>query len=191
MKVCRGCGGIKSIDQFPTRDASGARRNKCKPCYNSKFESARCLECSAAFWKIIGGDQKYCRPCRVLVNRSCALCGSTFTGSVTQKKYCSVECRDMGQSQIRKDARKRIRDEILQAYGGDHPKCTCCNEDRYHFLALDHVDGGGNRQHKELGGGGFYNWVRKNNYPPGLRILCHNCNYGRQLNGGVCPHENQ
>lgn len=57
------------------------------------------------------------------------------------------------------------------------------------FLSLDHVNGGGHRQRRELGGGGFWTWLAKNNYPPGFRVLCHNCNVGRQINGGICPHE--
>jgi hypothetical protein len=40
----------------------------------------------------------------------------------------------------------------------------------------------------ELGGGGYWAWLRKHNYPEGFQVLCHNCNMGRQINGGVCPH---
>jgi hypothetical protein len=31
--------------------------------------------------------------------------------------------------------------------------------------------------------------LKKRGYPPGYRVLCFNCNRGRYLNGGVCPHE--
>ncbi|WP_405676799.1 hypothetical protein OG292_19350 [Streptomyces sp. NBC_01511] len=67
----------------------------------------------------------------------------------------------------------------------------CCGEQKPSFLALDHIDGGGHRQRKETGGGGFWIWLHRNNYPAGFRVLCHNCNFGRQLNGGICPHEQE
>lgn len=57
------------------------------------------------------------------------------------------------------------------------------------FLALDHINGGGYAQRQETGGGGFYTWLKRNGYPQGFRVLCHNCNFGRQINGGVCPHD--
>lgn len=35
----------------------------------------------------------------------------------------------------------------------------------------------------------FYRWLRKHSYPKGnFRLLCFNCNCGRELNGGICPH---
>lgn len=79
--------------------------------------------------------------------------------------------------------------EALRAYGGETPACVCCGEKELIFLALDHINGGGHQQRKETGGGGFYTWLRRHNYPEGFRVLCHNCNFGRQINGGTCPHE--
>jgi hypothetical protein len=32
-------------------------------------------------------------------------------------------------------------------------------------------------------------YIIKNNYPDDFQILCANCNWGKQLNGGVCPHQ--
>jgi hypothetical protein len=29
----------------------------------------------------------------------------------------------------------------------------------------------------------------KHNFPPGFRLLCSNCNFGRARNHGVCPHQ--
>lgn len=103
--------------------------------------------------------------------------------------YCSKACSDAALKDKRDATRKAQRTAALQAYsnGGD-PACACCGEREPIFLALDHINGGGGKQHRELGGGGFYTWLRKNGYPAGFRILCHNCNMGRQLNGGICPH---
>jgi hypothetical protein len=105
-----------------------------------------------------------------------------------QRRYCSPTCRSKASTAQRAAAYSKVRLEALQAYGGSSPQCECCGEGIFHFLALDHIDGGGHQQRKETGGGGFYTWLRRHNYPAGFRVLCHNCNFGRQINGGICPH---
>ncbi len=35
----------------------------------------------------------------------------------------------------------------------------------------------------------LYRWIIKNNFPEEFQILCFNCNSGRHINGGICPHE--
>lgn len=66
------------------------------------------------------------------------------------------------------------------------------------FLAIDHINGGGSAARKsgiyggsKVGGSGFYRWLIKNDFPAGFQTLCHNCNLGRQINGGVCPHQSR
>ena len=86
---------------------------------------------------------------------------------------------------------RRIRDQALMAYGGpSSPACACCGEAHREFLALDHVNGGGLKHRKAVGGstGKLYRWMRDQGYPPGFRVLCHNCNMAIGL-FGVCPHE--
>jgi hypothetical protein len=80
-----------------------------------------------------------------------------------------------------------LRIAVINHYGG---KCVCCGENNIEFLAIDHIDGGGNKHRNELGGGGsrFYLWARKNNYPEGYQVLCHNCNMAKGFYG-ECPHE--
>jgi len=84
-------------------------------------------------------------------------------------------------------ARKMV---ILRHYGGEHPECACCGEGGVVFLALDHIDGGGNTHRKEIkskGGHTFYLWIVNNNFPKGFRVLCHNCNMAIGILG-YCPH---
>jgi hypothetical protein len=83
----------------------------------------------------------------------------------------------------------KLRAEVLAAYGG---KCTCCGESHPNFLAIDHVNGGGNRHRKEIGGGGhvMWRWLRKSGYPEGFQILCHNCNQAKGFYG-ACPHQGE
>ncbi len=72
------------------------------------------------------------------------------------------------------------------AYGGS--KCVCCMESEICFLAIDHINGGGHEHRKVNKIGSLYQWLHRNKYPDGYRVLCHNCNHGRYINGGICPH---
>lgn len=83
---------------------------------------------------------------------------------------------------------KKQKELILNHYGKG---CACCGEREIVFLTIDHINGGGTKHRKSLSGGGrfFYRWIIKNNFPSGLRVLCFNCNSGRALNKGICPHE--
>lgn len=84
----------------------------------------------------------------------------------------------------------RISDKkvVLEHYGG---KCACCCEDEPCFLAVDHINGNGNSHRKQIGkwGSGFFKWLITNQFPDGFQLLCHNCNMGKHLNNGICPHK--
>lgn len=90
---------------------------------------------------------------------------------------------------------KRIRLEAIAHYGG---KCFCCGEGRPEFLGFDHIEGGGNKHRDQMrtgaGGAGkcgtFHYWLKKNGWPLGIRIACHNCNLARGFYG-YCPHETE
>lgn len=86
---------------------------------------------------------------------------------------------------------KKIRMEVLSHYcNGEKPKCACCGENKYEFLAIDHIGGGGRKHLKEKGikAGNLYRWLKKNKYPKGFQILCHNCNMAKGMYG-YCPHK--
>ena len=78
----------------------------------------------------------------------------------------------------------RQRKEVLEHYGN---KCECCEETEPMFLTIDHINGGGTKHSKKVGY--LSSWLVRNNYPEGFRLLCINCNFGRERNGGVCPHQ--
>lgn len=71
----------------------------------------------------------------------------------------------------------------IEKYGG---KCVCCGEKEPKFLSFDHINGGGS-QHRKVIGGKIIRWLKKNGYPEGFQILCHNCNLARGFYG-QCPH---
>ena len=87
--------------------------------------------------------------------------------------------------------RGKVRTQVLLHYSNGNPRCMCpdCSVTEERFLAIDHKNGGGVEHRKELGFGGqrFWLWLIKNNFPPGYRVLCHNCNFSYGLYGD-CPH---
>jgi hypothetical protein len=84
---------------------------------------------------------------------------------------------------------QKMKETVLSYYSGGVPKCVCCGEQNITFLSIDHVEGGGNKQMRELKrkGESFYRWLRNNGYPSGYRVLCMNCNFALGLRGH-CPH---
>lgn len=89
---------------------------------------------------------------------------------------------------------RALKLETFAQYGG--AKCNCCGEEEILFLSLDHLKNDGGQQRRDLkvsGGLNFYRWLKKNQWPmkDQLQVSCHNCNQGRAMNGGICPHRNK
>lgn len=86
-----------------------------------------------------------------------------------------------------KRSQKELRQAIIKRYGN---KCVCCGENRYEFLTFEHKNGNGAEHRREIGihGGAFVNWLKINNYPNFIEILCYNCNCSKGF-WGYCPHK--
>lgn len=104
-------------------------------------------------------------------------------------KLCE-RCLERGNAQGRKPhVRKKvaarsqiIQEEIFLQYGS---KCVCCSEERVDFLSIDHIDGFDGKSPRA--GAPLYRWLKRNNFPPGFRVLCMTCNYTLGHHG-YCPH---
>ena len=82
--------------------------------------------------------------------------------------------------------RKLARLQAIETYGG---KCKCCGEQRLQFLAIDHIDGNGTEHRKNvIGNQTVALWLKRNKYPQGFQVLCHNCNSAKGFYG-FCPHQ--
>ena len=80
----------------------------------------------------------------------------------------------------------RNRDAAFAAYGD---RCACCGVTERSFLQFDHVNNDGYEHRKTVSPGArFYVWLRENNYPDSIQILCANCNHSKRLNHGTCAH---
>jgi len=64
---------------------------------------------------------------------------------------------------------------------------------------MDHVLNNGAAHRKQMypkikrrrgSGYGFYLWLKKQGFPQDeFQLLCMTCNWGKKMNGGVCPHK--
>lgn len=82
-----------------------------------------------------------------------------------------------------------LKMSVFNAYGG--PICVCCGEAHVTMLTIDHINGGGTMQRKQLkltAGQPTYRWLKDNNYPLGFQVMCFNCNASKHIYGGVCEH---
>lgn len=141
------------------------------------------------------GHAHWCSGCEEYLQVSCFSKNSRhrFGLGVTCK-----ECTRAYQKRVRpkyrlkknthsREARTALRLEVLTQYSSkEKPVCACCDEPALEFLALDHTNGGGNKHKKEVRH--VYKWVKKNGYPDGFRVLCHNCNQALGAYG-YCPHQ--
>ena len=67
--------------------------------------------------------------------------------------------------------------------------CACCGESELSFLTVEHVNQDGAADRRKHGGNTqLRNWLAKQPKLEGYEILCWNCQWGRKLNGGICPH---
>lgn len=91
-----------------------------------------------------------------------------------------------------RESNQRLKKDVMDHYGG---KCSCCGESDVRFLTIDHLEGSGRKDREMIkkgmvsGGSYYYRWIRDTGYPDHLQVLCFNCNSGKMVNGGVCPHK--
>lgn len=121
-------------------------------------------------------------------------CGKQVNGGVCP--HHGVEKLPTGRTrpEIVRRYKQNLRREALRVFGGNPPSCACCGELLERFLTLDHVNGGGNKHRRELSSSpGPVGWVaaiKRNGWKSEepIQVLCYNCNMGRSVNGGICPH---
>lgn len=90
--------------------------------------------------------------------------------------------------EVDKRHRDYLKETVIKGYGG---KCKCCGESTPEFLAIDHVNGGGNVHRKTVTSPTeMRRLVIKLGFPKEYRLLCHNCNTAMAWFGS-CPHAKQ
>ncbi len=119
----------------------------------------------------------------------CAYCGKNPKGRTLACNPCLTKRWRKGEYSREKAQERKLL--TFQAYGGIF--CKCCGETNPIFLTIDHVnnDGAEHRRkiHGRRDGGNIYSWLKAHRFPPGFQVLCFNCNHGKYLNRGICPHQ--
>lgn len=150
-------------------DAKHAAMGLCRACYQKTRREA-------------GPGQATCHPDRpVLARGRCHQCYARERYWDDPEKYRNAARESQAET------RKRVRDELVAAYGG---KCACanCPETNPAFLCLDHINGDG-KAHRMKMGSHTYADLRRRGWPQeGFRLLCWNCNSATRF-GRTCPHE--
>jgi hypothetical protein len=90
-----------------------------------------------------------------------------------------------------RDKRAADRLLVLTHYSDGFSYCACCKIAYFQFLTLDHIDGSGRAHRRQLGNNtsshSTISWIIKNNFPPGFRVLCFNCNcHAAQCDNNQC-----
>ena len=82
-----------------------------------------------------------------------------------------------------KEYREKIRREVISYYSQGEFRCAKCLELEYTFLCIDHLknDGFLLQGKKYRAGMSLYRWLIKNDLPDGFQVLCHNCNFEKEL----------
>ncbi len=127
-------------------------------------------------------------------------------------RYCSKPKDPNETIHMCSDCRKRTQEYCARTYESRkvkykqavfdiyEQKCNCCGETTIPFLSIDHVNNNGNEHRRQVfkrnSAGNMWVWVSSQNSKGLLKkddfqILCHNCNHGRHINGGICPHQEQ
>lgn len=136
---------------------------------------------------MIGKNEKVCTGCKIpkpveeFYVLNVAKDGRNHRCAVCVKDYKTKH--QVGLRANRRAWQRNNREDAIKHYGG---KCACCGETTYEFLAIDHVGGG--KKHRAKIKVNIAYWLKKNGFPKGFRILCHNCNMAKDRYG-YCPHE--
>jgi hypothetical protein len=175
-KRCEECHRWRMNWQKQRRDSYLAE-GMCSACGKRKLHTkTMCKPCSVKHAGYVRTRRQRCK-----ASNLCTQCGKANKTHTERCAPCMV---------IQGAYREKVKGEVYAAYGGY--VCACCGEDEPRFLTIDHIQNDGNKMRGTVHPRhtwSFYLWIRRNNFPTGLQVLCWNCQQGKHFNGGVCPHK--
>src|SRR3990167_10419838 len=145
---CHKCKIVKDFSEFPKKkDLKFGIRKTCKKCFNKN---------RAKWWKKTAPIRlKYSQ--KWYANNRKKVIKQKVAGNMRQRRLARLDC--------------------IEYYSNGKNCCACCGEKNLEFLAIDHINGKGNKHRKKLGNNKYMPTILKRlKYPKGYRILCHNCN---------------
>lgn len=217
-KICKRC-GKNELNNGHTRcnECLEKQRNYNKKYYETvdkqkrylaRKESGLCTHCG----KSPNNGTNYCDDCRRSANEkeiqkrfiseSKGLCGICEKILADEGYKTCQKCREKsikwyysnGGKEGQKQKIIKMKEIIFEYYGS---KCACCGHDDKRFFTIDHVNNDGAEHRRRLTGSKrqgcglyTYKWIIQNNFPDTIQVLCANCNWGKRMNNGTCPHKN-
>lgn len=173
-KGCSICKELKPLERFGKRNGGKYFKSACRDCDNAI--SLKKYHQNRDYWRTLYKSRK--------AANLCVQCGAPTDGVVSNcpkhRKSHSERSKRTG-----KMRRARYKEAVFDHYGR---VCACCGEHRPELLQIDHINGGGNKHHKEVGLGGMFRWIYLKGFPSGFQTLCANCNWAKGRLGG-CPHK--
>jgi hypothetical protein len=124
-----------------------------------------------------------CRTCAVVLPFDLEHFPPRPTATHGLRIHCRKCLRDRQNRWCRLD-RMTVRLEALTHYSGGEPACACCGEARYEFLAVDHLTGSSHEDQERFGSlDKHLVHLRREGWPEGYQVLCHNCNAAKSIYG--------
>lgn len=163
LGLCMGCGEQNSTKNLYCSKCSGKHQIRKTLIYKQRIANGLCGHCGQ---RLLAKNKKRCIICIYKHNK-------WYSTSITRTKNI--------------DENRLVKNQVVDNYGG---KCNCCGETERTFLAIDHINGGGNihrKRIKKLSSISFYRWLINEKFPDDFQILCHNCNMSKYLLG-ECAH---
>ena len=157
----------------------------CTKCGDTKQETAfrACGSKRLADGFVRLYRSEHCRRCdrQIKIERGLCICSQPLANGKTSCERCLKAVRDSVHTKWLAD-----RNAAITHYGGS---CAYCGESIEVFLTFDHVndDGGEFRKQKNGTNRGLNmgRWLRQNNYPANIQLLCSNCNSAKAKIGAT------
>jgi len=178
--ICRKCRSRQEADR------KFAHRAMCLYCEKKPRLKQRqgCEDCDPL-----------CRDCWVARRKEpLYYCGDCYNKRLRDRYANDAEYRKTSNARMYawKSANlKQLRVAVNEMYGDT---CNCCGETEPLFLTIDHVNNdGGERRKQSSREHGTITLLRDilqhGSVQPDYQLLCMNCQLGKHLNGGICPHQ--
>lgn len=183
LMCCTVCKISKPLSEMNANSRKvGSRERRCKACQSAYERQNRAKDREAHCryhreWRAKLGDKyrKY-----ISDHRRMKISKLSPEG---QAEFRRKECAKS------KRLAEALKNEVFTAYGGWI--CACCSEIERSFLTIDHMLNNGSKLRREGVHGHstmFYRWLKKSGYPKDFQVLCMNCQFGKRMNQGTCPH---
>lgn len=204
FKICNKCKIERNVSAFcREKTCLDGYHTICKECMNPGWE--RRMKLKQEKITLLESGFKKCTKCKQVKTIDnfwkTGPTGRTLDGKTIYCKECYRKIKQaphLKQTHRKSNTSRRIRlrDEVFQVYGGY--KCQCpggCSviaktQVDKSFFTLDHINNDGAAQRKQgLKNTVFYKWLKDNNFPLIIQVLCWNCNLSKQINHGKCAHE--